>query len=303
LLTVAFARCIAQCDEDPDRFPIDNILWEYRWVCTELLDFPDVPLTQINDLLDETTRRYKVAGSTMRAVNLLKMRISINIGDPKSAMKHFKAFRKCQRDWLSDDEITEATFYFDCLVLQKKYQEAIELGRRAIVAGDLHHNGSVYADLLNCYMMLDDLESAKECHRKGYRLVSENPRYVNSVGKHVAYLALTNQFPRGVTLFNRHFAVAMSAVSEDFQYMFYSCAMLLFERLSRKANKPLRLNVPNQAAFYDDSGRYVPSNVYDWLVAESRRIADRFDTRNGNPSYGKRLKEIAKRSKATPLDS
>src|SRR5688572_7430610 len=41
-MTVAFTWCVAQSDRDPTAVPPDQILWQYRWVISNLPQFPEV---------------------------------------------------------------------------------------------------------------------------------------------------------------------------------------------------------------------------------------------------------------------
>src|SRR5690242_15189094 len=63
-MSVAFAWCVSQSDRHPTTIPPEDILWEYRWVISELPHFPQVPRRQIEDTIAEMGRRYRAAGST-----------------------------------------------------------------------------------------------------------------------------------------------------------------------------------------------------------------------------------------------
>src|SRR5262245_44004775 len=55
----AFAWCLAQMDRDPDRFLWEGVLWEYRWVISELPTLPTVSRAQIDDMIADMTGRYR----------------------------------------------------------------------------------------------------------------------------------------------------------------------------------------------------------------------------------------------------
>src|SRR5438874_9151542 len=50
MLLVAFSWCLSQQERDPTQFPENDILWQFRWVISELVEFPNVSKTQIEEL-------------------------------------------------------------------------------------------------------------------------------------------------------------------------------------------------------------------------------------------------------------
>ena len=71
LMLVAYSWCLAQCDRDPSQFNLDDILWEYRWVVSEMTTFPTISRPQIEDALADITRRYQAAGDVRTALESL----------------------------------------------------------------------------------------------------------------------------------------------------------------------------------------------------------------------------------------
>src|SRR5262245_33567715 len=75
LMLVAFSWCLSQCDRFPEEFNGEALLWKHRWVVFSLPLFPQVSREQILASLEDMTQRYRRAGSTLRAVHLLRRNV------------------------------------------------------------------------------------------------------------------------------------------------------------------------------------------------------------------------------------
>src|SRR5947209_2688827 len=126
-MTVAFTWCVAQSDRDPHTVPPEDILWQYRWVISNLPQFPEVPRKQIEDAIADMTVRYRAAGSTLRPVHLLRLNTAIKLRDPEMAAAAHRDWQAAGRDWLSDDPRTEQSFVVDYLVFVGRDREAVEM--------------------------------------------------------------------------------------------------------------------------------------------------------------------------------
>src|SRR5579884_3112427 len=54
---VAFSWRLAQSDRDPEVFPEQALLWQYKWIANSLKYFPQITRTQIEDAFDDLARR------------------------------------------------------------------------------------------------------------------------------------------------------------------------------------------------------------------------------------------------------
>ena len=67
-LLVAYSWCLAQVDKDPKKYHTSDLLWEYRWVLSELTAFPQIGREQIESMYEDMVQRYRQAGASMRSV-------------------------------------------------------------------------------------------------------------------------------------------------------------------------------------------------------------------------------------------
>lgn len=295
-LTVAFTWCLAQSDADPDAVPPDEILWQYRWVVSNLPQFPQVPRAQIEDAIADMTRRYREAGSTMRAVHLLRVNVGIKLKEPGLATAALDAFRRCPRDRWSDNPRTEQSFLVDYLTFVGRDQDAVDHCPQ-VLAGRVdsaHFFGGDSAQLLAPLLNLGRAADAARVQRSGYRYVARRHRYLDMVGLHIECLARLDHFPAAAKAFEENARLALDTKQVMDRFDFFWGALVLVERMRRRGHEA-RFRLPKE----------LPADAGDlaaWLRTDAGGLAERFDARNGNTYFADRLKlvdDLAARPAAT----
>lgn len=291
LMLVAYTWCLAQCDRDPTQFSLDDILWEYRWVVSEMPTFPSIARTQIEAALADITQRYLAAGSTLRPIHLLAMNVHISLKDKLGATTYYEKWKATPRDRYSDDAETERAFVADYLFLMEDYTEAIRQCD-SIIKGKMkseHFFGSDCADLLYPLWKLGRLEDAAKCHQRGYRYVAWNPRYVDCCGDHVEYLALVKEWPRAIRLIEKHLHVALAARKPNDRLLFLRACYVWAERMRRDGHDRVTIGLPTEVPVVPNLGKYDLAELATWFRTEVKKASAEYDARNGNDYFAKRL--------------
>ena len=292
LMLVVYSWCLAQCDRDPTHFNADDILWEYRWVISEMPTFPQITRAQVNDALADVTRRYLAAGSTLRAIHLLTINVAISLKDKPAAAQALERWKHAGRDRFSDDLETERAFLADYYFFQEDYEAGIRQCD-GVLKGRIkseHFFGSDCADLLYPLWVTGRHGLAEQCHKKGYRYVAWNARYVDCCGDHVEYLALAGHMARCVRLIEKHLPVALRARKPNDRMAFLR-AMYVFAAKSLRADQTrVRLSLPDGFPVPPSGpGEYDLRELSDWLKADVAGWSAQYDARNGNDYYAARL--------------
>ena len=292
LMLVAYSWCLAQCDRDPSQFNMDDILWEYRWVVSEMPTFATIARPQIEEALADITRRYMAAGSTLRPIHLLSMNVHNSLKDKVGATACYDRWKAAARDRFSDDPETERAFVADYFFLMEDYTEAVKMCD-PIIKGKMkseHFFGSDCADLLYPLWKLGRKEDAANCHKKGYRYVAWNPRYVDCCGDHVEYLALVNEWARAIRLIEKHLPVALAARKPNDRMLFLRACHVWAERMRRAGHATATVGLPKEVPVSPTAdGKYDLAELAAWFKADVVSSSAAFDARNGNDYYAKRL--------------
>jgi hypothetical protein len=293
-MAVAFAWCVAQSDRDPKAVPPEEILWQYRWVISNLPQFPEVPRKQIEDAVADMTARYRAAGSTLRPVHLLRLNTAIKLRDSEMATAAHRDWQAAGRDWLSDDPRTEQSFVVDYLVFVGRDREAVEACPQ-VMAGrvdDPHFFGTDSAELLAPLLNLGRVADAVRVQRSGYRYIARRHRYLDMVGAHVEFLARLDNFAPAGKAFEGHAGYALATKQQIDRFDFFWGTLVLVERLRRAGHDSFKLRLPREFPVGPRDRKHDLAELAAWLRADLADLGARFDARNGNRYFADRLSEV-----------
>ena len=284
-MSVAFTWCVAQSDRHPDAIPSQEILWEYRWVISELPHFPQVPRQQIEDTIGDMIRRYRAAGSTLRPVHLLRLFTYTKMGDREAAAAARRDWEEAARDFLSDSPRQELNLLVNHLTFAGHYQEAIDRSA-AVMTGrvdEAEFFGQDSAELLIPLLELGRAADAVRVQRSGYRYLARKPAYLAHIAFHLEFLARMDHFEKAIKVVEDHMPLALAAKQFVYRTQFLRSVLLLVERLRRSGTDVAQFRLPADFPLTPDGRRrYDAGALAGWLRAEVADWSARFDARNGN---------------------
>lgn len=294
LMLVNFTWCLAQHDRDPERFPVTRILWEFRWVVSSLPTFPGVTRAKIEEMKAEMTRRYQAAGASPRSYFLMCRKMATDMGDREAAGEANRALRRSPIDWLSDGYETERGFEITYRLFRNEYAKALDAAmpflKRELWSP--HFEGQACADALLPLLRAGHAAEAMPYHRRGYKLRADNVRHLDSIAKHIAFLALTDNLPKGVRLFEKHLAEAMRSSNTYNRMRFLIDALPLLDRLKKAGRDAVKLRLPAECPLRAPGDRHSVRDVRNWVHATAAELARIFDERNGNQYFAGRLAAV-----------
>jgi hypothetical protein len=287
LLLTAFSWCLAEHDRDPDRFDRKDLLWKYKWVVGNVVEFPDIPKAKIEAMLADMARRFAEAGSTLHAVHQARREALTDMGDLAGAADACASLAESRRDWLSDCRACIHDYAAGELADRERDAEALAEAA-PILAGRskcAHVPHRTYARLLLPLLRLGRIDEALAYHEKGYRLIGANPEFVSSAGRHLEFLALVGNLEEGIDALETHLPNALETPSTYDRMKFCWAAWLLMVMLMEQGRRSLRLRLPPDFALCDASAEYETAALLEWFRKEVKSLAARFDARNGNDYY------------------
>jgi hypothetical protein len=293
ILLVAYSWCLAQAEREPERFGLYQVLWRYRWAIVYLPTFPAIPRAKIEDAIADMTRRYQSAGASLRPVHLLRWKVAMKLGDGKMAAAARRAWSRCRRDWLTDDEQTELVTQIDYHLFRRRWDEATRMANEYV---NRSMPEPAYLDSVLSWMpvplfRLGRLDHAMAVHDRGYRLTTRNAALVTQAGRHIQFLALTHNFQRAVRLVERYLPYCALSDPED-KVEFYPALLTLLRILQRAGKESVRLRLTAACPGYQATGQYDPAMLADVFEAEVIDIATQYDARDGNDYYARMLSEL-----------
>ena len=305
---VAFAWCRAQAKKNPERFESELLLWKQKWVVGRLDDFPHISLKQIRDALDDMEQEYARVDAGKRAVFKLRYQTARDMGDEPEAQRYWNAWVAAPRDYLTDcracDLDDEIDHHIDLGEYAKGLQKARPILEGRSSCAEIPH--LTYGSVLYPLLKLGRLEEARDCHLRGYPMISRNRDFLACVGEHMQFLALTDNLSRGLTLFEDHLGWALDHASWRDRFTFHTAAQLLLSRLLAAGRDTVSLRLPRAFALHHVQGSYATRELHGWVEGQAREIAERFDKRNGTLRFQKLLEqthELEKDVRPFPIEA
>lgn len=279
---VTFTRSVAEFDAEPGRFTEwqqYNLLWQYKWICSDMRRFPEVPLQRAYDALAEMERRYRHAGHGLHAVYGARAGIAAHLGDRAATEEWFQRWQITPRDDMSDCEGCDPSHKVALLSWMGRDEEAIELAA-PVVAGELTCHvqpQGILTNLLMPYLRTGRFELAAAAHLRAYRIVQGDANYVEDFGDHLQFCALTGNEARGLEILERELPLLERSPTPGDRLHLAGCAALLLRRVEALGQGGLTVRGETVSA------------LRARLEGMARELAGRFDARNGTGEQTRRL--------------
>ncbi|MQY12214.1 hypothetical protein SRB5_23470 [Streptomyces sp. RB5] len=286
---VPFARVLRMWDERPEDFgwyETHHLHWVFKWVSSDMLDQPHIPLASVEKWQTEMEHRYRLAGHSERAVRQGDLRIARHVGDLARAEAAYDAWQAADRDQMADCHACELHLQGSWLAERERYEQALTAWQ-PVFDGQftcLHEPHAVLASSLLPLLRLGRADEARSHHLRGWRLVRQTDSMRGAVADHVEFCALTGNEARGLELLAERPAYFTDSGDPESQMAYLAVAALLMDRLVALGHggQP----VPGPA------GREWTA---DALAGHARRealaLAARFDARNGTDRVSAGLRQ------------
>lgn len=294
LALIAHAWRLGHSDAHPDKYDQFDLLWQYKWVIHSLVQFPQLTRGQIVAAIEDFDQRAAREGHSRYAAEWCRLKNAREMGDLKSAKEAYERIQNCRRDSLCDCRACVRTDEVRLLADLGDNGGAIREAE-PILAGRLRCAEVPHmtlAALLMPYFLLDQLEEAAQCHRRGYRLVCNNPALLLETGEHLAFAAMTGNTARAMDLLGKHLATALETPRARDRFEFLRSSLLAIMCAAREKSK-LKLRLPNNLPISRPDGVYSAEDLQQWLRSMADDLAAQFDRRNENTYFRQRLDSCA----------
>ncbi len=293
---VAFGWCLGLCDRRPDAFDERSLLWEYTWVVRSLVRFAAIPRKRIEETLDDLSRRYERAGLGMMSVHSVARSVATALGDIEAAAEHDELHRSAPTGpWGGDCPACETTYQAEYRMARGEPARALE-SARPVLEGSSFCEGIAPRLLLGLVLMplvhAGRTREAAAHHRRGIRLVTENPKAAEIVGHHLGFLAVTGNHDRALRLLARRMTWGLATRDDESRLGLWLGARVTLGQVTRKSRRPTRkLTLPRAFPGWRAEGTYRLDDLIAWLDEELASLANDFDRRNGNDLVARRVTE------------
>jgi hypothetical protein len=144
-----------------------------------------------------------------------------------------------------------------------------------------------FAELMEPLVLLGRPADAMRCHLQGYPLIARQMRWLGEVGRHLGFLALTDNLDAALRLLETHAPWPVASVEVDDRYYFHLAVRFLLERVQDAGRPTLHLRLPEGFPCRRDDGVYDTAALRGWFEGECEQVAARYDARNGNDHFSR----------------
>lgn len=281
---VAFAWCLALCDESPEEFPESNLHWKYKWMAQSIADFPEVSREQVFALLDDMQARFQRRGVGENAVLKLRALAAEALGDVAELERYFSAWNGASRDELSDCNACDISQQIGLLTRLGRDDEAIDKMQHLLDSRQrcLEVPAMTYGMIQFALLRKHDLAKALAYHRVGYpQLKQLRKDGVPHIGEHLALLAVANEHGRGLRILRDGMPLAADHAVGFPRLRFLVGAQVLLQRASTR-QETATLTVPPAFGGDGKNDKRDLASVAALFADRARALAAAFDRRNGN---------------------
>lgn len=263
-----FAKILRIYDERPaifDEADMYNLYWEYKWIVNDALDIPSISKEQIEALIGDMERRYRLAGKDLTPVRLARFLWARHTGDPDTA-EYLRAYISETGAELDDCHACKIGTQVDYFLEYEQYEDAIRIALTQRWDCNQEPWNTRTALALAAFRQGDDglaIRAYKEALASYERDVPHS-----NIGqcRIVEFLALSGQVDQAV----RH-----------------------IEEIERKGeNEPPRSKLIRYLHFVGGlTGANDPrfTELRETFVDKARKLAELFDARNGTDRYQRLL--------------
>lgn len=285
---VPFAQLLRWWDEHPEKFDEydrHGMFWSYKWMISELANFPTVPAEQIDRTLADMERRYALAGNGMDAVAYERFAWARQRG-AADVEQHFQAWVATPRDDFSQCEACDPGDRASWLLATDRVEEGIRLIEQTLTTDP--SCASEPADMLSylaeAYLSTGRAQDAARAYRRAVAALAEaDSDMVGARGRRIRLLARGGQATR-----------AIRAIEEE-QHLLTGgdspYSRLVFSVLVGAATHVLRAEHADAPVRLTGVPAATIAELDDWLHAQADDLAAAFDARNGTSGEAESVAE------------
>lgn len=294
---VAYSWCLAQCDREPERFPEQQILWEYKWILNHAMALPAIPLAELQRMFDDMERRYQRNGDQMYGLYDMRRSFSMRMGFLDEARALHARLQHMPTDGYANcAACRQSAEVIAALYLQGDEAAALELAK-PLLEGELYCSGEPevsYGRLLEPLVRQGRMDEAKTLFAMGYKKLARQRKYLFIMGDYLRFAVLAGFLDQATAMLERHLAWAVESWDLEDCFEFYLAATYYFATLQEHGRASIALRLPGKIC--EALGAEIDSTaaLRAWFHGQCVDIAGQFDQRNGNDFFGRRLDEVAR---------
>lgn len=270
------------------------VLWYYKWIVSEMPEFPAVTKTQITNALEDLRKRYIEYGSNEKVFHQYAADAYMLIGENEKSKYHYDRWKRFKnRDYLDDCPACVVNRAVHWEASLGTVEDALKVAQ-PVLKGRLvctHVPKGTYSYLLLPLVRNDKPQLADMYAEKLYKLLLSSKYGGDNFHAHTVmiYYAKQEDFTRSVKLFEKYMKIGEGQKNLYSRFYFYLGALYLFSRIKKDT---IKLKLPPKNPLFSADNTYETAALREWFDHETDAIAALFDKRNENIMVSMQKKEL-----------
>lgn len=288
----AFSWMLNAYDADPEQYPVEDLLWKYKWIIDEVHSNPEIPLEQIHEILEDYKRRLEVQGIGLRSYYSKLLNEALYQEDEVRSKAYLQQVNALPIDDLSDCRACEMDAEVSLLIVEDDFRAAYEKAQPLLKKQFSCAHVPIVTLCQLCYTAIreGERELADELFMAAEEelLEAENDSsLINSVAMLMVYLFHTDK-EKGWQYFEKYlpWSVGVKASLQFFSSLYIAEALKQEDQ-----EKTVVLELPEEHALYHSAGSYRVKDLYNYYFTLAEETSRLFDARNGNDHFAIQLKK------------
>ncbi len=298
---VAFSWCLAQCDKGTTSHSEMELFWPYKWIISGLPSFPQASKTRIFDAWEDMARRFERHGVGERVTWMLRAELLADMGELAASEEPFERWVRTKRDFLSDCPLCDEHGVSVHRLRLGQRNESLQGFRRIMRRNDFCRRvpQATYGYVLRPLLEEGKGDEAVTWHRVGIRALETSADCLDTAAQHIRFKVLAQDVDGATKLAERYWRYAEESRELDNVFEFYLALRALVRDVGERLGEARMALRPPQAVALEPCRGAHDANAKDfevtevaaWLDAKLTELAGRFDARNGNDAFTRRLAE------------
>lgn len=283
----AFAWCLTTCDKHPEQFPIERLLWQYKWIVVSLFELRDITKGDIEQIFGDMVARYEAKGWGRKGPLSCRLWNAMGMGDRRAASELYAKWRKSNSDLGQDCAACETDTAVTHYIFVKKFSDAFSYAA-PLIEGK-HKCETVpqrtLCRLLIPYFLAGRIDDAIEAYRRTKSKLLRTEGVIEHSAAHVAFLVMTQNREMAISLTERTLRTVLASTLSASKVHYYGAMALLFSQLHKPNANEVRFRTATTFPLYSSAGTYDAEELANWALKEATELALALDTRNENSYY------------------
>lgn len=292
-----FSWVLNLLDKKKEGFSFWRVLWQYKWMISDLYCHSNFPKQKLLELLEDMKRRFLEFSTSNYVIYDYSYQVYDALGMEKEKSENIEKLLASEGGgMLSDCQACVTNNLVQTLFYDLKFKEFLAIADPIIRGKQTCGSVPKYTNIriaLSYIFIENDFKKAEKFAKRADKTITTSENFLSMCSHSIAYNLIVKNHSQAIKLANRQMPIYFSTVN-DWEKMDYCRAMILLITELKKENIEWK-SLPSITALNNsDKNISTLDFLYSFFKSDYEKIMAEFDLRNGNDIFSKREKAFLK---------